>query len=102
MAYARFFDSDIYIYPHVDGYIECCACWLNEGLEDTLFGLSEKITNDVDLIGHIRQHRQLGHDIPEGLEEEILSDPDRYTKSGGETEKPKKKPTICFPMDKGL
>jgi len=91
MAYSRFWDSDIYIYSHVDGHIECCACWLNEGIEDTLFGLSEKITNDVDLIGHIRQHRRLGHNIPEGLEEEILSDPDRYSKYEGGNE-----------MDKGL
>jgi hypothetical protein len=78
MAYSRFFDSDIYIYPHVGGYIECCACWLNERLDTGLFGLSEKITNDEQLIEHIRQHRQLGHNIPDDLEEEILSDPDRY------------------------
>lgn len=79
MAYARFFDSDIYIYAHVGGYIECCACWLNENLDEySLFGLSDKITNDDQLIEHIRQHRQLGHNIPDDLEEEILSDPDRY------------------------
>ena len=79
MAYSRFWDSDIYIYPHVEGYIECCACWLNDKLEDySLFGLSEKITNDQQLIEHIGQHRLMGHNIPEDLEEEILSDPDRY------------------------
>jgi hypothetical protein len=79
MAYSRFFDSDIYIYAHVGGYIECCACWLNENLDEySLFGLSEKITNDDQLIEHIRQHRQLGHNIPDHLEAEILSDPDRY------------------------
>jgi hypothetical protein len=78
MAYSRFFDSDIYIYPHVDGYIECCACWLNEKLETGLFGLSEKIDNDQDLEKHIDEHILAGHDIPEGLLEEILSDNDRY------------------------
>jgi len=80
MAYSRFFDSDIYIYPHVDGYIECCACWLNEKLDTGLFGLSEKIENDQSLSNHIDEHIKAGHDIPEGLLEEILSDSDRYGK----------------------
>jgi hypothetical protein len=78
MAYSRFFDSDIYIYPHVEGYIECCACWLNEKLDTGLFGLSEKIENDQSLSNHIDEHIKAGHDIPEGLLEEILSDSDRY------------------------
>ena len=30
MAYSRFWDSDIYIYPHVEGHICCAACWLSE------------------------------------------------------------------------
>ncbi len=78
MAYSRFFDSDIYIYPHVDGYIECCACWLNEKLETGLFGLSEKIQDDKTLEEHIDEHILAGHNIPEGLLEDILSDDDRY------------------------
>lgn len=79
MAYSRFFDSDIYIYPHVDGYIECCGCWLNERLEDTLFGLNEKITNDEQLEEHLDQHLLAGHNIPENLLQDILEDPDRYS-----------------------
>lgn len=79
MAYSRFFDSDIYIYPHVDGYIECCGCWLNERLEDTLFGLNEKITNDEQLEDHLDQHLLAGHNIPENLLQDILEDPDRYS-----------------------
>ncbi len=78
MAYSRFFDSDIYIYPHIDGYIECCACWLNEKLETGLFGLSEKIRDDQTLEEHIGEHILAGHNVPEGLLEEILSDSDRY------------------------
>jgi hypothetical protein len=78
MAYSRFFDSDIYIYPHVDGYIECCACWLNEKLETGLFGLSEKIQDDQTLEEHIDEHILAGHNIPEGLLQDILSDDDRY------------------------
>ena len=89
MAYSRFYDSDIYIYPHVDGHIECAGCFLNisEGVktspdEDTIFK-SEHILDDETLLIHILQHRISGHNIPEGLESEILSDPDRYGKIDG-------------------
>ena len=34
MAYSRFADSDIYIYAHVGGWIECAACWLNERTDE--------------------------------------------------------------------
>lgn len=80
MAYSRFIDSDIYIYSHIDGYIECCSCWLNERLETGSFGLSEKITNDEQLELHLDEHLLAGHDIPEDLLQEILDDPDRYSK----------------------
>lgn len=79
MAYSRFFDSDIYIYSHIEGYIECCACWLNERLEEqSLFGLSEKITNDEQLEEHLDRHILAGHNMPENLLQEILADDDRY------------------------
>lgn len=81
MAYSRFWDSDLYIYPHVDGYIECCACWLNDKLEEqSLFGLSEKITNDEQLEEHLDQHILAGHKVPIGLLQEIMLDDERYGK----------------------
>lgn len=81
MAYSRFFDSDIYIYSHVGGWIECQACFLNEpSNEYSLFSMSEEINDDVHLITHIREHIKAGHDIPEGLLEEILADNERYGK----------------------
>jgi len=80
MAYSRFYDSDIYIYPSVFGHIECAGCFLNISPdEDTIFK-SEHILDDETLLMHILQHRISGHNIPEGLESEILSDPDRYGK----------------------
>lgn len=79
MAYARFFDSDIYIYPHVGGWIECQACWLNESSDEySLFSMSEEIHDDGHLITHIREHIKSGHNIPVGLLQQILDDPDRY------------------------
>ena len=84
MAYSRFWDSDIYIYPSVGGWIECAGCFLNisEGVktspdEDTIFK-SEAIHDDETLLMHILQHRISGHNIPDDLEAEILRDPERY------------------------
>jgi hypothetical protein len=84
MAYSRFTNSDIYIYPHVAGYIECSACFLNEPTDEySLFSMSEHIHDDETLLMHIVRHRISGHNIPDDLEAEILRDPDRYGNSSG-------------------
>jgi hypothetical protein len=70
LAYSRFFDTDIYIYPHVDGYVYCAACLLSEN--------SEIIEDDEHLFLHIQEHIKAGHDIPEMLYYEIIMDNDRY------------------------
>ena len=81
MAYSRFTDSDIYIYSHVGGWIECAACWLNERLDEySLFSMSEEIHDDGHLITHVQEHIKAGHDVPEGLLLEILEDKERYGK----------------------
>jgi len=72
MAYSRFWDSDIYIYPHVEGYVYCAACLLSEN--------SEIISNDEHLFIHISDHKKAGHDIPDMLYYEILMDSKRYSK----------------------
>ena len=84
MAYSRFTNSDIYIYPHVAGYIECAGCFLNisEGVntssdEYTLFK-STQIYDDETLLMHILQHKISGHNMPDSLAQDILADPDRY------------------------
>ena len=83
MAYSRFYDSDIYIYPSVFGYVECAGCFLNIPTDEYTLFKSEHILDDETLLMHILQHRISGHNIPEGLEAEILSDPDRYGNSSG-------------------
>jgi hypothetical protein len=70
MAYSRFFDTDIYIYPHIEGYVYCAACLLSED--------SEIIRDDSHLFLHIEEHIKAGHDIPDMLYYEIILDEDRY------------------------
>jgi len=71
MAYSRFWESDIYIYPHVSGYVCCAACLLSED--------SEIINDDQHLFLHIEEHKKAGHDIPEMLYYEIIMDSTRYS-----------------------
>ena len=79
MAYSRFIDSHIYIYPHVSGHIECAGCWLDKDKSGlSLYVSNNKITNDDELRDHLEAHAKSGHSVPEGLLEEILRDPERY------------------------
>ena len=79
MAYTRFSNSDIYIYSHIDGYIECCACWLNENKDEySLFLDNVKIYDDLELARHLKKHAAQGHEMPINLLQEILQDDDRY------------------------
>lgn len=78
MAYSRFWDSDIYIYPSVEGHIECAGCFLTISPDEHTIFQSTKIYDDETLLMHIVQHRISGHNIPDNLAQDILADPDRY------------------------
>jgi hypothetical protein len=67
VAYCRLSDYDVYVYSHIDGYIYCYGSCNGTA-----------INNDIDLLNHIGIHRDKGEDIPVNLEQEILSDIDRY------------------------
>ena len=57
MSYCRFSeDSDVYLYPHVYGNYQCCACKLGE--MDILLTLEE-------VLKHLQAHRNAGHKVPE-------------------------------------
>ena len=79
MAYSRFTNSDIYIYPHTSGHIECAACFLNVPKDEySLFASSVQITNDDQLREHLELHAKARHNMPDNLLQDILQDDDRY------------------------
>ena len=81
MAYSRFIDSHIYIYPSTLGHIECAGCWLDKDTSGlSLYISNNHITNDDQLRDHLEAHANAGHSMPEMLYEQILADPDRYGK----------------------
>jgi hypothetical protein len=70
MAYSRFYESDIYIYPSVLGDVVCSGCLLGTK--------SVNIENDDQLREHLEAHSKAGHVLPDNLLQEILQDDDRY------------------------
>ena len=63
MSFVRFSEhSDLYIYSHYLGYIECCGC--------SLYGTYEAHSLE-DLILHVKEHRAAGHKVPKEFEESL-------------------------------
>ena len=60
MSYCRFgVNSDAYVFEHVRGGYECCACCL----ADTALG-SFLCATPNEMIEHLRKHVAAGHQIP--------------------------------------
>lgn len=62
MSFARFSSSDIYIFEHVGGYIQCCACNIVEPADGELFGFAN-LKTPREALAHLDLHEAAGHDI---------------------------------------
>lgn len=61
MSYARFGEnSDVYVYAHYAGYVQCCGCLLGDWWN---FDTAEEIATHMD------EHVSAGHKVPAGLTE---------------------------------
>jgi hypothetical protein len=59
MSYERFSSSDIYIFEHAGGFIQCCGCWL-DGDEKNW---SVDLPTPREALAHLDRHEAAGHDI---------------------------------------
>jgi hypothetical protein len=59
MNYCRLSEGEVYLYPHVDGYICCSGCRLQE---DSF--TSVKLYTHEEAIEHVKEHKQAGHTFP--------------------------------------
>ena len=60
MSYARFSHADVYVFMNVNGYLDCCGCILGD----------QYAFHSTDaMIDHLAQHRDAGHDVPDGKHE---------------------------------
>jgi hypothetical protein len=74
MSYARFSDGDVYVFMHVDGFLECCGCLLNDECLE--------LPATAQMVDHLREHVAAGHRVPDyvipGLERDDAENfPDR-------------------------
>lgn len=100
MSYARFGwgGSDVYVFMHVDGYLTCCGCclqdrvWVDdpeypifEGyLEETGEHVETTFHNTEEMVAHLQIHREAGHTVPDGIEDELRADDAENFKEGHE------------------
>jgi hypothetical protein len=60
MSYARFAeDSDVYVFLSIGGHLECCSCRLKGKGQCASFKTTD------EMLSHLREHREAGHDVPE-------------------------------------
>ena len=62
MSFERFTSSDIYMFEHVGGFIQCCGCWfsgdwINEAVDFPEFKTPR------EALAHLDVHENAGHDI---------------------------------------
>lgn len=74
MSYARFSaQSDVYIYHHYMGFIECCACPITEPQVGEDFGFA-KLNTAREAIEHLDLHRAAGWKVQNSTYEKIRSE----------------------------
>jgi hypothetical protein len=68
MSFERFSSSDVYIFEHVGGFIQCCGCWLDGGnfglsVEENENSWSVDLKTPREALAHLDRHEKAGHDI---------------------------------------
>lgn len=66
MSYARFGweGSDVYVFEHAGGFIQCCACFLNEIEDGEYFPDSANFKTPREALVHLDAHVAAGHCVP--------------------------------------
>jgi hypothetical protein len=59
MSFERFSSSDIYMYEHVGGFIECCGCWFVDWDSEEF----PHLATPREALVHLDRHENAGHDI---------------------------------------
>jgi hypothetical protein len=89
MSYARFGcdRSDVYVFMHAHGFLECCGCVLQERVWvdklGSFFGfymkaVGEKIQTEFhstkEMVEHLQRHIAAGHHVPDYVIPDLLAD----------------------------
>lgn len=67
MSYVRFGpNSSVYVFMHVDGFLECCGCLVNDECIE--------IHSTAGMVAHLREHIAEGHALPDHVIPAIEAD----------------------------
>jgi hypothetical protein len=81
MAYSRWGQegSDLYIYMDTAGYLICTSCPLMPIAENAKVKMNGSFHayNTMDMIDHLGEHMDAGHNFPDSVITDILSDDER-------------------------
>jgi hypothetical protein len=59
MSFERFSSSDVYIFEHANGFIECCGCWFVDWDTEQF----PQLATPREALEHLDVHEKAGHDI---------------------------------------
>lgn len=62
MSFERFTSSDVYIFEHVGGFIQCCGCSLVDPEDGEIFGFAE-LKTPREALAHLDLHEAADDDI---------------------------------------
>lgn len=62
MSFERFSGSDVYIFEHAGGFIQCCGCSLVEPDNGEIFGFAD-LKTPREALAHLTAHEEAGDDI---------------------------------------
>jgi hypothetical protein len=65
MSFARFgwYNSDVYVFEHVGGYIQCCGCALPEFNKDDEIFATVDFKTPKEALEHLEIHKEAGHNV---------------------------------------
>lgn len=75
MSYARFWDSDVYIYPRLDGIFCCARCSISQASEYHCVTRSE-------MLQHIAEHRERGDFVVKYADERLREELEKHGETG--------------------
>lgn len=76
MSYARMSDdSDVYVYKHYAGFIECCGCRLTAAEEYEDFGFA-RLSTAREALDHLEWHVREGDKVPQRAFDRIREEHD--------------------------
>jgi len=76
MSFERFSTSDVYMFEHVGGFIQCCGCLLTDWSFDNDSEGFPELTTPREALEHLDRHEEVGHDIGNARNRIIKEYPD--------------------------